>query len=498
MFIQKVNIFLLSLFVALSPTAAFAIAPAMGVSALLPMQGAVEAMMADLAAQGSAVAAASMEVGTSAAALGASAAALAAAGAAGYGVGTAANSAFGISDAVASALAGEGLSINNGVILKDITPASHIPDNGRFNYYGECSVMSTCTTSTSTDINSFVQNALAGSNRIATYGAPWTLANLIGDGNPYSDIRLRAKDGSLGSVSMRIYQLPVPRPPDTPQTRPATNDEIGHAIAGSPAATATTAASTAMAAAAAAAPDIGNCSKLGGTYNLNSGLCVPARDKNTGQPLTGLESAEHAAAMAALANSTANSKTKTDAAIAMSQAYDAALADALANPTDQTKQDKLAAAIKDLGIANANATTANTSATADATKASATATPATQFPVFCTWAIVVCDGVSAVKDAIKWTKQEPVAPTNTLATVETTMPSQVQSVNLDQNYINFGNQCPADIPINFSIMGTSVNLSISYSHFCQFLSMLKPFVLATAFIGAIYIVSGSNRPIGDS
>lgn len=474
MFIQRVNIFLLSLCVAFSPVAAFATVPAMGVSSLLPMQGAVEALISDLSAQGSAVAAASMEVGTSALVLGGSAVALATAGRLGYVVGTQLNNAFCISDAISAALFNANMTCGSGIISKDNSANVLNP-----------TFASTVWASPRDPARYFTTPDSSCSDEATIQGRTFSHSAQYMSGGFHC-----FADNGYQYSNTNSFDNPNYDPSSSAPTTTATPLEIGNAIAASPQAVNEVVASTAMAAAAAAAPDISDCSKIGGTFNLNSGLCLPARDKLTGKPLTGLESAEHAAAMAALFNSTANSKTKTDAAIAMSQAYDAALADALANPTDQSKQDKLAAAIKDLGIANANATTANTAATADATKAAATPDDS-KYPAFCTWAIVVCDVISFMKET-------PVAATDTKVSVETSTPSPVQSVDLNYQYVNFGTQCPAPIPINFTLMGRAVNTSITYIHVCEFLSGLKPFVIAASFIGAIYIVSGSNRPVGDS
>lgn len=59
-------------------------------------------------------------------------------------------------------------------------------------------------------------------------------------------------------------------------------------------------------------------------------------------------------------------------------------------------------------------------------------------------------------------------------------------------YVQFGGQCPSDVEIPINYMGASTNLSISYTPFCQFASMIKPAVILGAWISAMLIISGGR------
>lgn len=59
--------------------------------------------------------------------------------------------------------------------------------------------------------------------------------------------------------------------------------------------------------------------------------------------------------------------------------------------------------------------------------------------------------------------------------------------------INFVNACPAGEQFNVSFMGQSQNFEFSYQPLCQFMSMIRPFVIAIAYLIGAYILMGLSR-----
>jgi hypothetical protein len=69
-----------------------------------------------------------------------------------------------------------------------------------------------------------------------------------------------------------------------------------------------------------------------------------------------------------------------------------------------------------------------------------------------------------------------------------------QQIPLDESQrINFVNGCPAGQQFNVSFMGQSSNLEFSYQPLCQFMSMIRPFVIAIAYLIGAYILMGLSR-----
>ncbi|NAR52641.1 hypothetical protein GPS59_01180 [Acinetobacter haemolyticus] len=59
--------------------------------------------------------------------------------------------------------------------------------------------------------------------------------------------------------------------------------------------------------------------------------------------------------------------------------------------------------------------------------------------------------------------------------------------------ITFVNGCPAGEQFNVSFMGQSHNIEFSYQPLCQFMSMIRPFVIAIAYLIGAYILMGLSR-----
>lgn len=63
----------------------------------------------------------------------------------------------------------------------------------------------------------------------------------------------------------------------------------------------------------------------------------------------------------------------------------------------------------------------------------------------------------------------------------------------DSQRINFVNGCPAGEQFTVSFMGSTQNLEFSYQPLCQFMSMIRPFVIAIAYLIGAYILMGLSR-----
>jgi len=68
---------------------------------------------------------------------------------------------------------------------------------------------------------------------------------------------------------------------------------------------------------------------------------------------------------------------------------------------------------------------------------------------------------------------------------------------MNQSRVVFANQCPAPIPIDITLLGTSVEAELSYQPLCDFMTMIKPFVIASAYLTGAYIISGVGRGGGN-
>lgn len=64
---------------------------------------------------------------------------------------------------------------------------------------------------------------------------------------------------------------------------------------------------------------------------------------------------------------------------------------------------------------------------------------------------------------------------------------------IDNDRINFGNQCPAPTPINTSVGGFPVSTELDYQPLCDFFTMLNPFVIGMGGISSALIIAGGAR-----
>lgn len=59
--------------------------------------------------------------------------------------------------------------------------------------------------------------------------------------------------------------------------------------------------------------------------------------------------------------------------------------------------------------------------------------------------------------------------------------------------INFVSSCPAGEQVSVTFMGKTENLEFSYQPLCQFMTMIRPFVIAISYLIGAYIVMGLSR-----
>lgn len=129
-----------------------------------------------------------------------------------------------------------------------------------------------------------------------------------------------------------------------------------------------------------------------------------------------------------------------------------------------------------------------------------------KLPAFCEWAPSVCDFFTvqktdnkAIKDNqnkqleqdksfIDWFKEMPDTPQTDQ------LPIEDQTIIFDDSQrINFSDTCPAPEQFTVSFFGYSQNLEFSYQPLCEFMSMIKFFVIAGSYLIGAYIVMGLSR-----
>lgn len=91
----------------------------------------------------------------------------------------------------------------------------------------------------------------------------------------------------------------------------------------------------------------------------------------------------------------------------------------------------------------------------------------------------------SVKDWFDWTQADDDLPDNE-------SPEIVEHVtpDLKEDAISWVASCPADESIPISMQGVTSTLVLSWSPWCQLLSIIKPAIIASAYIGAAFIVLG--------
>ena len=133
-----------------------------------------------------------------------------------------------------------------------------------------------------------------------------------------------------------------------------------------------------------------------------------------------------------------------------------------------------------------------------------------ELPAFCEWAPAVCEFFKVQKkdnteikenqnkqlqqdksffDLVTgffdWSKDDTELPTDETASI-----TELPTPEITENYISWGASCPADVQIPISLQGASSTLTFSWSPWCQLLSIIRPAIVASAYIGAAFIVLG--------
>lgn len=100
-----------------------------------------------------------------------------------------------------------------------------------------------------------------------------------------------------------------------------------------------------------------------------------------------------------------------------------------------------------------------------------------ELPAFCSWASIVCEWIG-------WTKEE-------LGEEEPDLASLISEFEPDENEFNLGigsGTCPAPISLNITFIDRTVE--VSYQPFCDFVTMIRPFILAAAYLFSAYLYIG--------
>lgn len=103
-----------------------------------------------------------------------------------------------------------------------------------------------------------------------------------------------------------------------------------------------------------------------------------------------------------------------------------------------------------------------------------------EVPKFCTWASSVCNFMD-------WVRQEvPKPPSNEQIKNPSLSDLGIDDTRFDKR-INFDGQCPTG-KLEFTIKGNFFSKPIPYTHFCELLKMLKPWLLAFTYLSTAYFV----------
>ena len=105
-----------------------------------------------------------------------------------------------------------------------------------------------------------------------------------------------------------------------------------------------------------------------------------------------------------------------------------------------------------------------------------------------------CDSSEFTKkvcDWIDWTQEEHDEPEPDAGKVDIT--DKAEDLSIDNDRIDFSNQCPAPTPINTSVGGFPVSTELNYQPLCDFFTMLNPFVIGMGGISSALIIAGGAR-----
>jgi len=105
-----------------------------------------------------------------------------------------------------------------------------------------------------------------------------------------------------------------------------------------------------------------------------------------------------------------------------------------------------------------------------------------------------CDSSEFTKkvcDWIDWTQVKHDQPEPDAGKVD--IKDKSDDLSIDNDRIDFSNQCPAPTPINTSVGGFPVSTELNYQPLCDFFTMLNPFVVGMGGISSALIIAGGAR-----
>lgn len=105
-----------------------------------------------------------------------------------------------------------------------------------------------------------------------------------------------------------------------------------------------------------------------------------------------------------------------------------------------------------------------------------------------------CDSSEFTKkvcDWIDWTQTEHDELEPDAGKVD--IKDKSEDLSIDNDRIDFSNQCPAPTPINTSVGGFPVSTELNYQPLCDFFTMLNPFVVGMGGISSALIIAGGAR-----
>ena len=103
--------------------------------------------------------------------------------------------------------------------------------------------------------------------------------------------------------------------------------------------------------------------------------------------------------------------------------------------------------------------------------------------------------VDSVTDMIDWFKSDPDPQTdNTKPDIDTTQPTK-SATDFDTYYLQFGGQCPEPVGSTLQIGAVAVPLSLDMTPLCDFSVLVRPAILAMAYLAALFVVA---RAIGET
>lgn len=113
------------------------------------------------------------------------------------------------------------------------------------------------------------------------------------------------------------------------------------------------------------------------------------------------------------------------------------------------------------------------------------------FPEACSWMPSICSGLQSVVNYLNgfntWLNEfgkDTSLPDNEKPEFET------QSISPTENYISWAASCPPDAHVPVELYGTHSTIIFSWSPWCELLSIIKPAIVFSAYMGAAFIVLG--------